>query len=495
MTVRRVATSGLFVAWLCGLTVVPGALQLAVDYGGYRPHYQGFGIETRGGRGGDRCRVTSLEDEGAARPGTLRYCVETSRQPRFVLFEISGTIVLRNGPLVVRHPYVTIAGQTAPSPGILIRGPGLIVDTHDVVVQHLRIRVGNVSGEPVALWIRDDATRVVVDHVSISWSVWAGLAVGAHSPGRPPGEVTILDSIVSESLACSGVNKAAVCEPASYPRRGWSHSRAIAIGDAWNHGGPHVALLRNISAHNNDRHPEIGGRSQTVLVNNLIYNPSQTPLSAIFFQDAAKAGPAQSVIAGNVLIPGPTTPGHAGYMPPEYPEEGEVRLVRVHPTVHPGSRIYLDGNYDARHCAGTACLASPAAQWMLARDYKQAWEGVNVRAMTPPLELSSLPLSSVMRYTAVEPYVLANAGARPLDRDAVDARIVEEIRNRTGSVPHLTSDKAGPRTSPDGFPVLAVNRRALDIPERPGEVVDDKGRTRIETWLETLARSLEPGRR
>jgi hypothetical protein len=465
----------------------------STDYGGYRPHYQGHGVNTPGGRGGSVCRVTSLSDTAwPAVPGTLRYCVESAQGPRFVIFEISGTITLAHGPLFVRNPYLTIAGQTAPSPGIVIRGPGVTIDTHDVVLQHFRVRVGAIAGNPMAIWVRDDATRVVIDHVSLSWSVWTALALQAVTPGHPVGEVTIIDSIIAEALGCSGFNTLNTCDPQTYPQRGWANSRGIAIGDGWGHDQPKVTLVRSISAHNNDRHPEIGGRSQTLLVNNLIYNPSQTPLSIFFYEDANKAGPLLSVVKSNVLIPGPTTPGYNGYVPPEYPEEGPVKMVRVYPNVTPNSQIYLDGNYYSNDCNGTACLANSTAQWMLAKDYMADWNGVNIRATTPPFSVASLPLSSALPYSQVEAYLKANAGARPLDRDAVDTRLINEITSRTGGVPNSPSERTGAGTSADGFPVLAVNRRALTVPSNPNEVVDSVGRTRIEAWLETLARELEP---
>jgi hypothetical protein len=477
----------------CVLFSLTLASAQSVDYGGYRPHYQGYGVNTPGGRGGVVCKVTNLSDtEWPAVAGTLRYCVEASSGPRFVVFEVSGTIRLLQGPLFVKHPYITIAGQTAPSPGILIRGPGLLIDTHDVVVQHVRVRVGNIGNEPSALVARDDAHNVVVDHVSVSWAVWTALGVGAYTPGHPPGEVSILDSIVAESLACSGVNTVSPCDPATYPGQGYSNSRAMGVGNGWHHPPPKVTFLRNISATSNDRHPEIAGGTQTILVNNLIYNPSLTPLSSITYHDGDFSGPSLSVVQGNVLIPGPTTPGHNGYVPPEYREDGEMVMVRVHPGTHADSRIYLDGNYYERHCSGTACLASPMAQWMLAKDQRSGWDGVNIRAETPPLSVDSLPLSSALPYWQVEEHLKANAGARPLDRDAVDARIIDEISRRAGSVPNRTSEKAGPGTGADGFPVLAENRRALAVPANPGEVVDAVGRTRIEAWLEGFARELEP---
>jgi len=465
----------------------------SVDYGGYRPHYQGYGVNTPAGRGGAVCRVTSLSDSAwPPQPGTIRYCIETSG-PRFVIFETSGTIALVHGELTVKNPFLTIAGQTAPSPGILIRGPGLVIDTHDVVVQHLRFRVGNLPNEPAGLWLRNDANGVVIDHVSVSWAVWTSLMVGAYNAGHPPGEVTILDSIVSEALACSGVNTLIPCDPAQYPGGGWSNSKAIGIGDAWNHAPPKVALLRNISAHNNDRHPEIGGGTRTFLVNNLIYNPSQTPLSSFYFHNLLGLGPSLSVVQGNLLIPGPTTPGNNGYVPKEYAEDGDVMLVRIHPSIDPSSQLYLAGNYEEKHCPNGACLANSSAQWMLAKDFALDWFSVNVRAASPPIQLANLPLSSTLPYTEVEGYLLANAGARPADRDATDTRLISEIISRTGRVPNRTSEKAGPGTGADGFPILAANTRTLAVPSQPNDVVDAVGRTRIEAWLENFARELEPG--
>jgi hypothetical protein len=464
--------------------------QHVIDYGGYRPHYQGYGVNTPGGRGGVVCRVTSLSDDGwPPVQGTLRYCVEASTGPRFVIFEISGTIRLLNGPLFVRNPFITIAGQTAPSPGILIRGPGVIIDTHDVVTQHLRIRVWNLPSEPHALWIRDGARDVVIDHVSLSWSVWTSVGIYSTDTRYSPGDITIVDSLVAESLACSGVNIYVPCDPVWYPTSGFANSRAMLIRNA---GG--VTLLRNGFAHNNDRQPETGGPTRTILVNNMIYNPSLTPLAAVLFADPYHEGATFSVLKSNILIPGPTTPGYNGYIPPEYKEAGEVKLVRVDPSLNPESRIYLDDNYYDKDCDGSACLASPAAQWILAKDYVAEAIGLSVHALAPPLELPNLPLASALPHTQVEAYVIANAGARPLDRDTVDRRIIHEIATRSGSVPNNPSEKAGPGTSPDGFPILAVNRRPLTVPTNPNARADNAGRTRIEAWLETFARELEPTR-
>jgi hypothetical protein len=98
----------------------------------------GFGSTTVAGRGGQVLKVINLNPSG---PGSLHAAVSASG-PRVVVFEVSGTIRITSD-MVIQNPYITIAGQTAPSPGILIRGAALTIATHDVLVQHIRVRAGD----------------------------------------------------------------------------------------------------------------------------------------------------------------------------------------------------------------------------------------------------------------------------------------------------------------------------------------------------------------
>jgi len=107
------------------------------------PGLKGFGANTRAGRGGAVYRVTNLAAKGA---GSLRACIDAVG-PRTCIFEVSGTIALTSN-LVVRNPYLTIAGQTAPSPGILVRGGAIVIVAHDVLLQHVHVRAGDVSTKP-----------------------------------------------------------------------------------------------------------------------------------------------------------------------------------------------------------------------------------------------------------------------------------------------------------------------------------------------------------
>jgi len=143
-----------------GLPVFPGA--------------ERFGTRTPAGRGGRVLEVTTLADSG---PGSLREALEQPA-PRIVVFRVTGTIELKDF-LTINRPFVTVAGQTAPGGGICLKNAGLTITTHDVLVQHLRIRPG-IEGDitpeyndAVAILGRhgeiDGASHVVLDHVSASW--------------------------------------------------------------------------------------------------------------------------------------------------------------------------------------------------------------------------------------------------------------------------------------------------------------------------------------
>ena len=79
------------------------------------PGAEGFGSTTPGGRGGRVITVTNLRPDG---PGSLQAAV-MARGPRTVVFAVGGLIT---ADITVLDGRLTIAGQTAPDPGITIRG-------------------------------------------------------------------------------------------------------------------------------------------------------------------------------------------------------------------------------------------------------------------------------------------------------------------------------------------------------------------------------------
>jgi hypothetical protein len=94
-----------------------------------------------GGTNGRVIEVTSLSDEG---PGTLREALNADG-PRTVTFKVAGEIRISR-PLVINDPYITVAGETAPSPGITVMGDKIRILTRDVILRHIRLRVGETGG-------------------------------------------------------------------------------------------------------------------------------------------------------------------------------------------------------------------------------------------------------------------------------------------------------------------------------------------------------------
>jgi hypothetical protein len=170
------------------------------------PGAEGGGAYTFGGRGGKVYVVTSLEDRG---PGTLRDACEQGGA-RMVVFNVSGIIRIKT-PIIIRAPYITIAGQTAPGDGVCVAGESVWINTHDVVIRYMRFRRGetnvgrrddSIGGNPIG--------NIMIDHVSASWGLDENMSMYRHmyndSTGKtveeklPTVNITIQNSIFSEAL-------------------------------------------------------------------------------------------------------------------------------------------------------------------------------------------------------------------------------------------------------------------------------------------------------
>lgn len=172
----KIALFSLLTFLILGITAP--SVSLAQSYLPAFPGAEGFGAKSVGGRGGKVIKVTNLNDSG---PGSFRKAVTASGK-RIVVFDVSGIITLTS-KLNITNPYITIAGETSPG-GILVRGRPTKFNTHDVIVRHMRWRVGpgNASGkdldqqDAVQIWGKwggqfNDAYNIIFDHNSFSWGV------------------------------------------------------------------------------------------------------------------------------------------------------------------------------------------------------------------------------------------------------------------------------------------------------------------------------------
>ena len=387
------------------------------------PGAMGFGTTTAAGRGGAILRVTNLNDAGA---GSLRAALEATG-PRTVIFEVGGMIDLSDD-IYITSPYLTVAGQTAPSPGITLRYAGLQIQTHDVLVQHLRIRVGDLVtpsslGQRDGIQIQNQNTppyNVVIDHVSLSWntdknmSTWYALH-----------DVTISHSIIAEPL---------------WDARGQNYN--LLIGDY----STNVTVLGNMFAHSDERNPYAKGATGTVVVNNLLYDPGQ---DAITFSDYDGSGPLTSSTVGNVMIAGPSTT--------------DPWIVSIVSPIPSGTAVYLADD------VGPALL------------YESSNIGFEPVVTTPPVSLAGL---TILPSSQVEAWVRATAGARPADRDAVDLRLFTEEQTHTGQLRNSQTDVGG-------WPVLTPTTRALTLPANPNGIDPATGYTNLELWLFQYAAQVE----
>lgn len=399
------------------------------------PGAAGFGMTTPAGRGGKIIAVTSLEDNG---PGSLRAAL-SEPGPRIIVFEVGGTIEL-DSMLYLRNPFATVAGQTAPDPGITLAGGGLVVLGHDVLVQHIRARVGDRPGgaDPE---IRDGfavagyAHNVVIDHCSVSWALDEGMDASGHGVR----DITFRNCIIAENLYRS-----------LYP--GSPMAKGMLI-DNWT---VRISVVGSVFAHNDDRNPVVKGASSIALVNNLVYDVGS---AAIGFWDPDDAGPIDASVVGNVVVPGPSTRG-TGLLP-----------IILGGSIKPMSRFYVFDNQ------APGVTADP---WSIVSVYPNPLP-VNPRTSTAPVWPEGLVAAPSH---TVEVSVLLRAGARPRNRDAVDLRIVDQIRGRRGRIID-SQDEVG------GWPAASATRRTLQLPRRPHDDDDRDGYTNIEEWLHALAAEVE----
>jgi len=154
--------------------------------------------------------VTTLADGVPAPAGSLRACAEDSG-PRTCVFRVGGAIELKSGArFEIKNPYLTIAGQTAPGGGILIKGDaGISVWTHDVIIRYLRFRLlgtGSPGQGQVNIYIFNGAYNVIVDHCSTSWSLDENTTIyKKESPFSPDiTNVTFQRCFIAEALAGHG---------------------------------------------------------------------------------------------------------------------------------------------------------------------------------------------------------------------------------------------------------------------------------------------------
>jgi hypothetical protein len=216
------------------------------------PSAKGYGAFSQGGRGGAVIYVSNLNDDGN---GSLRDALQIAAGARNILLKVSGCIELKKNIIVI-NPYVTLAGQTAPGDGICLKGGGIVIKTHDVVIRHIRIRRGDHSGELGRLSdgiAFNRASNSIVDHVSVSWTLDELLQIWYLGTINN----TVQNSIFSEPLN----------SPQLRPDEGHNHGYGPLIGNQ----SANFTFYRNVVTHSVRRNPRISNSQNIDILNNVFY--------------------------------------------------------------------------------------------------------------------------------------------------------------------------------------------------------------------------------
>ena len=365
------------------------------------PGAEGGGKFTFGGRGGKVYVVTSLADDG---PGTLRWACEQGGA-RIVVFNVAGIIHIKS-PIIVRAPYISIEGQTAPGDGVCVAGESFWVNTHDVIIRFMRFRRGetNVGRRDDALG-GDPVGNIIVDHTSTSWGLDENFSMYRHM--FDPGAGMIAEKLGTVNIT---VQNCIYAEALDY----WNHSFGSTTG------GENSTLIRNMWADNTGRNPSVGWNGIYTFVNNVVFNWHHRSMDGGDYTTNFN-------IINNYFKPGPVTPknepvGHRILKP----ESGRSKLKEKF-----FGRVYASGNIMEGYPEITKDPWKGGIQVEEdgGKELPDAGKYKDYMKSDEPFPMAQV---TIMPAEDAYKFVVNNAGATLPHRDAVDLRIAEQVR--TGKI-------------------------------------------------------------
>ncbi|MCG8580249.1 MAG: hypothetical protein MI866_10045 [Bacteroidales bacterium] len=407
------------------LVIILGCFYVSVNSQHMFPGAEGYGSQSRGAYAGEQLpqiiKVTNLNDGG---PGSLRAAVNR-QYPRIIVFEVSGVIELTR-TLRIYSPYVFIAAQTAPYPGITLKNYPLGISTHDVLVQGLKVRPGTASNKQIdGINIADDSTKlynIMVDHCSVSWALDENVGILNGGNG-----ITISNCIISECLTHM------------------DHSKGLLSMNS-----KRISVIKNMFVHNSDRNPLVWGDSYGVqVINNLIYN---SDTHAVYLGMAGKRKtPLKADIVGNYYILGE--------------RNRNDKLLSIHENFQNNGKVHLEGNITK----GVNSTDQYSRDMLHNPGNKQVFD-TNLSECINSIK--------VINAIILKDYLVKNCGAHAHSRDDIDRRIINDVIKQTGKRIALPSEVGGW--------IYESDERKLNLPSEPHADTDGNGFTNIEEWIHSF---------
>ena len=433
----------LLVLWLLSTTGAVGSENYLPAF----PGAEGFGAVSVGGRHGRVIRVTNLNPDG---PGSLQ-AAAAAEGPRIVVFEVAGVI---RGDLRIQHSNITIAGESAPSPGITLVGRIVAAPQdgerlHDLVIRFLRIRQRPVTGHTGDVIQLPKSERIILDHLSLAWGNDELIDI-IHSS-----EVTVQWCTLEES------------DPAGHSK-GVAHN--FALLSAYPQSG-NISIHHNLFAHNSRRNPSLSPYVEDKPAdfrNNVIYNFKEG-----LGHDGHKPAAGINLI-GNYYKRGP-----------------DARRVKLYDFSEQGD-YFLRGN----HLAGHGPVDRPGDVGF----FRSFSIDINREG---ELVKNEFPVAAVETDSATTAYlkVLALAGAFP--RDRVTRRTVSEVITGTGAwrrggpadpdddwfLSGIAVDVTDTDSDRDGMPDAWEADNGLNPSKYDADKLFPSGYTAIEVYLHERAKA------
>ena len=380
------------------------------------PTAEGFGKYASGGRGGIVVAVTNLQDDGE---GSLRWALQQNGgKDMTIVFRVTGIITLKKD-IRAKLQNVTIAGQTAPGLGILYRGGKLnFGGSRNLIIRNIRGRIGLrndkdfIPGGSLGI---ENGEQIIVDHCCFGWSAEENITMYDNH------FTTMQWCITHEGLYNAGHGKG-----------------ARSYGAQW--GGSPSTYHHNLVMNNYSRSPRLNGATNPSVdrnvfmefFNNVNYNWGKRNSCYGGENEAGPGSTHECNFANNYYKPGPSTPDDSYFI--------EISQARKGKKLTSPSRWYFNGNVMEGEKKATA----------------DNWTAISNRTGFEDASLKSPVMLSTYHYdiyqtpmeSAKKAYqsVLKKAGT--IHRDAVEERIIRDVRQGKAEFQGETLKKAGFIDSP-----------------------------------------------
>jgi len=375
--------------------------------------------------------VTSLEDDGT---GSLREALK-SRGPCVIVFDVSGVIKLQSD-LTIAKDQVTIAGETAPSPGIVLYGGSLRIRSSNVVISHIAIFPGATPNPKIAenrdgislygsVSKQKRLSGIVLRNVSVGWGVDENIGLQGLTDG-----VRIERSLIAQPLRCGGHPKGV-------------HAMNLLLGGTVGR----VIILGSVFAASEQRSPRLTTGNRVSFLNNLVVATGEVATHLDTSRKILNSGAID--IIGNAYIPGRATKcGRAA-----------IRIDSSFLKADPKTKVYLADNI-VMDGEREDCLSIPP-------------DGMAGLSEMPLTQVSGWALLSGRNVPA---QILQTAGSHPLHRNSVDKRVVQQIQE--GSISIIDQEK-----DVGGVPSMPEKRQRVDVPIAWGRIETGQDLKRVREWL------------